>query len=311
MIYEYALERVKGIKESFDNAMAQAVDSYRDNRIIDIYPTTEVFEIFTSTEGMTGAKNLGISETPPVLDMNDGYSVLIDEKRFGGAIELQENEYRREANDATTKVNLVLIRKRNKLLIANKQLFLVEMFKFLNYAFATTFYAAPDGAALCGTHTWNTPGAPTFANNGTAALSMTAVDNLEELAGAFVDSTNQPMPLDFDTLVVKKGSANARMAKKIFAEGISPIAVADINIYEGSKTIIETPYITSANKNYWFAIASKDPNGNPLKVGIGEYPTLREPIKQNNEAIRTNCTGFWKQGIVNMPYSFYGSNGTT
>jgi hypothetical protein len=311
MMYEYALQRVKGIKKSFDNAMANAIDTYQDNRIVDLYPTTEVFEIFTSSEGMSGAKNLSNGETPPVLDLNDGYSVMIEEKRWGGAIELLENEYRREANDVSTKVKTALIRKRNKLLVANKSLFLSEMFKFLNYAFATTFYAAPDGAALCGTHTWNTPGAPTFANNATAALSMTAVDTLEEYAGAFVDPAGNPMPLDFDTIVVKKGSANFRLAKQLFAEGISPTKIADINIYEGEKTIIATPYITTANKNYWFAIASNDPNGNPLKIGIGEYPTLREPIKQNNEAIRSNCTGFWKQGIVNMPYAFYGSNGTT
>jgi hypothetical protein len=311
MLFEYANERVKGIKESFDNAMALAIDAYRDNRIVDLYPTTEVFEIYTSTEGMSGAKNLAAAEKPPVLTMNDGYSVMIYEQRFGGGIELLEAEYKREANDVTTKVDAVLIRKRNHLLIANKQLFLDNMFQFLNYAFATTYYAAPDGAALCGTHTWNTPGAPTFANNGTAALSVSAIDALDEYGGAFVDSTNHPMPMDFDTIVVKKGSANARWAKRIFAEGISPIAVADINIYEGTKTIIETPYITSANKNYWFAIASKDPNGNPLKMGIGLYPTLNEPIRELNEAILTNCTGFWKQGIVNMPYAFYGSNGTT
>lgn len=307
MTYEYALQKVKGIKKSFDNALANAIDSYRDNRIVDLYPTTEVFEIFTSTEGMSGAKELGDAETPPILDLLDGYSVQIEEKRFGGAIELLEKEYRREEPDTSTKVGVALKRKRNKLLIANKQLFLKEMFKFLNYAFATTYYAAPDGAALCGTHTWKS--GLTFANNSTAKLTMTAIDDLEEYGGAMTDAAGTEMPMDFDTIVVKKGSANAREAKKLFAEGIKPVAVADINIYEGSKTIIETPYITTANKNYWFAFASQDPNGNPLKIGIGEYPTLREPIRQNNEAIRTNCTGFWKQGIVNIPYAVYGSTG--
>jgi len=307
MTYEYALQKVKGIKKSFDNAMANAIDQYRDNRIVDLYPTTEVFEIFTSTEGMTGAKELSNSETPPVLTLQDGYSVQIEEKRFGGAIELDEEEYRREANDSSTKVQTSLIRKRNKLLIANKNLFLTEMFKFLNYAFATTYFAAPDAAALGATHTWKS--GETFANNGTAKLTSSAIDTLEEYGGAMTDGAGVPMPLDFDTIVVKKGSANEREAIKLFSYGIKPVAVADINIYEGSKTIVSTPYITTANKNYWFAIASKDPNGNPLKIGIGEYPTLREPIKQNNEAIRTNCTGFWKQGIVNMPYSIYASTG--
>ena len=307
MTYEYALQKVKGIKKSFDNAMANAIDQYRDNRIVDLYPTTEVFEIYTSTEGMSGVKELSNSETPPVLTLQDGYSVQITEKRFGGAIELDEEEYRREANDSSTKVQTALIRKRNKLMIAAKNYFLEEMFKFLNYAFATTYYAAPDAAALCATHTWKS--GTTFANNVTSKISQTAIDTLEEYGGAMVDAAGVPMPLDFDTIVVKKGSANEREALKLFAYGIKPTAVADINIYEGSKTIVSTPYITTANKNYWFAFASKDPNGNPLKIGIGEYPTLREPIKQNNEAIRTNCTFFFKQGIVNVPYSIYGSTG--
>lgn len=308
MQYEYALQRVKGIKKSFDNAMDMKIKSYMDNRIVDIYPTTEVFEIFTSTEGMTGAKELSNAETPPTLDLQDGYSVQIEEKRFGGAIELLENEYRREETDMTMKVNQALKRKRNKLLVANTHLFLTEMFKFLNYAFATTYFVAPDGAALSGTHTWKS--GTTFTNKGTAALSQDAVDAVVEYGGDFKDAAGVPMPIDFDTIIVKKGSANARFAKRQFAMGISPIHVADINIYEGEYTIIETPYITSANKNYWFMRASQNPDGNSLKIGVGEMPTLREPIRQNNEAIRTNCTGFWKQGVTNMPYDWYGSDGT-
>lgn len=308
MTYEYALQRVKGIKKSFDNAMVNAIDKYKDNRIIDIYPNTEAFSIFTSTEGMSGSKKLGPAETPPVLSLQDGYSVQIEENRFGGAIELLENEYRREANDGSTKVATALKRKRNGLLIDNKQLFLREMFKFLNYAFVTTAYAAPDGKALfADDHAW--AGGGTFDNKGTSKLSISAIDALEEYGGAFINPDGKENPLDFDTIIVKKGSENSIIAKKLFANGISPIHVADINIYEGSKTIIETPYISYANRNNWFARASQDPNGNPLQVGVGEYPTLREPIKQNNEAIRTNCTGFWLQGIVNMPYSWFGSTG--
>jgi hypothetical protein len=309
MLYEYALQRVKGIKKSYDNAQSMKIMQYKDNRIVDLYPTTEVFEIFTSTEGMTGAKELSNSETPPTLDLQDGYSVQIQEKRFGGAIELLENEYRREANDATTKVDVALKRKRNKLLVANTQLFLTEMFRLLNDGFGTSYYLAPDGAAAFATHTWKS--GTTFANNGTAILSQDAVDTVVEYGGDFKDATGTPMPLDFDTIIVKKGSANARTAKRLFAMGISPIHVADINIYEGEFTIIETPYITTANKNYWFMRASQNPEGNSFKIGIGEMPTLREPIKQNNEAIRTNCTGFWKEGITNMPFDWFGSNGTT
>ncbi len=309
MLYEYALQRVKGISESFDNALAKKIDSYKDNRIVDLYTTTQVFEIFTSTEGMDGAKELSSDETPPLLDINDGFSVIIEENRFGGAIELKEAEYRREQNDVTTKVDAVLKKKRNKLLIANKALFLRGMFQFLNEAFSgTAKYKAPDGVELCGVHSWKTAGAASWTNKGTAKFSEAAVDAILEYGGAFVDSANNPMIIDFDTFIFKKGSAAAKLARQLFAQNITPTKVADINIYEGEFTIIETPYIT--NKLNWFARDSKDENGNPLKIGVGEYPTLRDPIRQNNEAIRVNCTGFWKQGIVNMPYSWYGSDGS-
>jgi len=306
---EFALQAVKGIKKSFDNGVKGSIDQYMDNKIIDIYQTDEVFEIFTSTEGMSGAKELSDRETPPVLALEDGYSVQIQEKRFGGAIEVYESKYKRWQKDSTLKVDAYLMRERDALMRTVKHLWLTNSFQFLNYAFATTYYAAPDTAALCGTHTWQTDGADTWANNVTAALSMGAVETLEEYGGAFKLADGKEYPMDFDVIIVKKGSQNEREAVKIFAKEIKPTAVADINIYEGTKTIVATPMITSANKNYWFARASKEDN--PLKVGIGQYPSLQEPIRQNNEAIRTNVTGFWKQGIVNMPYSWYGSNGTT
>lgn len=312
MLYEYALQRVKGLKKSFDNAADDKIRGYMNMRMFDFYTTTEVFEKFTSTEGLSGSQKLGETETPPTLTMEDGYSVQIEEERFGGAIELTEAEYRRESNDNTTKVDTVLKRKRNQLLVDNINLFLTNVFKFLNYAFSSTSdYLAPDSVELCGVHSWNTDGASTFDNGVTAALDEagTAIDTAMEFGGAFQDAHGRPMPISYDTIIVKKGSAASRVAKKLFAFGISPIAVEDINIYEGELTIIETPYITSTNKAYWFLRDSKMPLGNSCVVGIGEFPTLREPIKQNNEAIRTNATGFWKQGIVNLPFDWYGSTG--
>ena len=90
---------------------------------------------------------------------------------------------------------------------------------------------------------------------------------------------------------------------------IQPVAVNDINIYEGEFRIISTPYITTTNKSYWFM---KDSSyDNPVKFGITEMPSMK-PVKiDDNEAYRSNVTGFWKKGIVNMPFNWYGSNGTT
>jgi len=305
MQYEVALQRVKGIKKSFDNAAQKSILKYKDNRIIDLYETSEVFEIFTSSEGASGSKKLSGSETPPLVSLQDGYSVQIEEERFGGGIELTETEYAREAPDTSMKVNIALQRKRNALLVDNYNLFLTNMFLLLNDGFDGTYYQAPDTAAIFATHTWAAGG--TFANNSTDALDEDAVDAVVLHGGEFTDPQGVPMPIDFDTIIVKKGSPNAKFAKQQFAMGISPVSVADINIYYGEYTIIETPYITT--RANWFMRASNFVQGNSLKVGIGVFPKLNDPIKQNNEAIRTNCTGFYKEGCVNMPMDWYGSTG--
>jgi len=304
---EFALQAVKGIKLSFDNGMSNKLDQMMDNRIVDMYPTDEVFEIFTSTEGMSGAKKLARRETPPVLNLQDGYSIQIQENSFGGAIEVPFEDYQRWQKDSTLKVDAYLKRQRNELMATNTQLFLDEAFLFLNYAFATTYYAAPDTAALIGTHTWKTPGADTFSNAATKALSQSAIEDMEEYGGRVKLADGKEFPVDFDMIIVKTGSQNEREAKKLFAKDIKPTQIADINIYQGTKTIISTPRISYANRNYWFARSSKMENS--LKIGIGMKPTLQPPLRGENEAIRTNCIGIWKQGIVNMPLDWYGSTG--
>ncbi|NTU73675.1 hypothetical protein HGB07_05940, partial [Candidatus Roizmanbacteria bacterium] len=149
---EFALQAIKGIAYSFDNGMSANLDLYVDNRVIDMYDTDEVFEIFTSTEGMSGAKKLARREAAPILQLEDGYSVQIQENTFGGAIEVPFEDYQRWQKDSTLKVDKYLEIQRNMLMETNKKLFVDEAFMFFNYAFVTTYYAAPDTAAFIGTH---------------------------------------------------------------------------------------------------------------------------------------------------------------
>ncbi len=303
---DYGLQQVKGIAEVFNNASKAKLSEYEDNRIIKIYQTSEVSEIFTSTESMSGIKDLGVFETPPVLTLEDGYSVTLTEKRFGGALLLPEATYRRDGKDNTQKVDNYLMAQRDDLLASTTNYFLTSIFTMLNEAhLSSSVYLAPDGVELCGAHTWAS--GATFDNSATEALDEDAIDTLEEYAGAFTDPAGKPMPLNFDTIIVKKGSDAHRAAIRLFAMGINPTAVNDINIYEGTYTIIATPYITTTNKAYWFARCSNLKNS--VVAGIGEYPTMREPIIESNEAIRSNITGFFKCGIVNMPFDWYGSVG--
>lgn len=276
---------------------------------IQFYNTSEVSEIYTSTEGMNGVEELGELTTPPSLALEDGYLVTITEKRFGGAIIVPEKVYRRDGADRTLKVDQFLQRQRNQLLKTNVQKLVTNAHLMLNEAFlSTSVYLAPDAVEVCGAHTWASGG--TFDNSATANFDIDAYDTAWEYAGAFTDPAGKEMPLNWTHIVVKKGSAAHREAIRLFAKEIKPTAVNDVNIYEGEVTVVETPYITTANKANWF-LMDLSTELSPLAVGVGEYPTMRDPIKESNESIRSNCTGFWKQGVINMPFQVYGSDGTT
>jgi hypothetical protein len=300
---DYVLHAVKGLKESFDNAANAKIMQYKDTRLFQIVNTSEFTESFTSTEGLTGVRELSEHETPDVLNLEEGYTVSFSDKRFGGAIEFTESDSIK-MKDNTVMIDKYLKRKRNALLVDAYQKFLSDIFYLYNNAFnSSATILAPDAVELCGAHTWASGG--TFTNKDTAALDTAAMDTLSAYGGAFTDPEGKPWPIDFDTIVVKKGSAASREARRLFAKDIKPTTIADVNLYQGTMTIIETVYITNAL--HWFAYDSKKEM--PLYVGINKMPSLNEPIRDKNESIRTNCTGFYKVGIINMPFAFYGSTG--
>jgi hypothetical protein len=306
---DYTIQAVKGIRDVFNNAARGYLETFMSLGYIKFYPTSEVSEIYTSNEGMTGVKELGELETPPSLKLEQGYSVTITEKRHGGALIVPEKVYRRDGNDSTWKVDNFLKEQRDQLLITGTQLVATDAHLMLNEAFdSTSDYLAPDSVEVCGSHSWNSGG--TFDNGVTDALDSDSYDTAWEYAGAFTDPAGKEMPLNWTDIVVKKGSAAHREAIKMFAKEITPTAVNDINIYEGELRVVETPYITTANKlNFFLYDLSKQKS--PLAVGMGEYPSLREPMKESDESIRSNMTDFRKQGVINMPFQIYGSTGAT
>lgn len=302
---DYAIQAVKGIREVANNGVQDDLMMYKDNRIFEFAESSEVFEIFTSTEGVNGTIELGDAETPPLLTLEDGYSVTVQEKRFGSGFTINEKTMRRDQGDSTMKVDQFIAENSKQVMKDAVNYFLTEAFLMLNDGFTGSYYLAPDGEAIFATHTWASGG--TFANNVTSVLSESAIDTAEEYAGAFTDASGKPMPLNFDIIVVKKGSAAERTARKLFAESIAPVAIGDINLYQGEKTIVSTPYVTATNKLNWFLRDSRFKN--PLRVKIGQMPTMHEPIRLENEAVRVNVTGFFAVACVNMPFSWYGSTG--
>lgn len=204
MLAEYAIQNVKGIKRSFDNAASNRFLNIKDANLFNMMDSSEVSEIFTSTEGMTGAKELGELETPPTLSLEDGYSVTLTENLVAPSFFLKLNT--RDMKVMLLSRLLSSWREREiSFFLEVVNYFLVETHKMYNEAFSSTSdYLAPDGVEVCGTHTWKSGG--TFDNGVTTVFSESAVDTAMEYAGAFTDPSGKPMPLNFDTIVVKKGS---------------------------------------------------------------------------------------------------------
>lgn len=303
---DFVYQAQKGIKKSFDTGAKVGLDKWAKLPIFNVQNNDEWASIFTTTEGFTGAKELSESEAPPVAALGDGYSTTITKKRFGGAYVLTEDD-REKMGDSSTKVNEFLIRQRNRCLRDNVKKFVTNLHRFLNYAFATTYFAAPDTAALCATHTWAS--GETFVNNGTSAFSEAALKTALEAISQIADGVGEEMQIDPNVIVVRKNSPAEWAARQLLAEHIVPTSVGDVNIFEGSMTIIATPHITYANQNYWFLFDTSVPEDGALYAGIGKYPAFTEPKIQNNEDILQNVTGYWQQGIVNMPTMIYGSTG--
>lgn len=301
----YLLQDVKGIKESFDNSSRIAIMSYAGLSPFMIEETDQYSEIFTSIESISGTRALAENETPDINNLQDGYSVTLSDVRYGNGIEITETD-QRKFKDGSVKVDTYLIRQRDNLLRDIQNNFITGIHGVYNDAFAGATYTAPDGVALLGSHSWNTSGSTAWDNSATAALSSTAVDTAMAFGGAFLDGSGKPFPQTYDTIFVKLGGSASREAKKLFAKEIRPTAVNDVNIYQGEFTIVESPYITSSTA--WFMLDTKRYDI-PVYAGIGIMPHLNDPIVQNNQAIRTNATGFWKIGINNMPFNLYGSTG--
>ena len=304
---DHILAEVKGVKKSFDDATQIMLSAYMDMPYVVVENNDQFSEIYNSTESLGGTIALAENETPPVNNLQEGYEVTLTDVRYGNAIEITETD-QRKFKDGSTMVDTYLIRQRDRLLKNIKQKFVTTLHAPFNDAFTGATYVAPDGVALAGVHSWNTAGAATWDNGVTAALSATAVDAAVKFGGAFVDAAGDPFPQTYKYILVKLGSSAATTAKKLFAENIVPATVGDVNLYVGEYTIIETPYLTSDTA--WFML-DDSMEESPVYVGIGEFPSMNAPIVQNNEAIRTNVTGFWKVGIRNMPFNLYCSDGTS
>ena len=303
--YNYSNQDTKGLKESFDNMTPISMMAYSSLPVFSIESTDQFSEIFASTENISGTRATAEHETPDVNSLEDGYKVTLTNVRYTNAIEVTSTD-KEKFRDGSVKVDTYLMRQSSALLRDIQNFFVQQMHDLYNNGFVTTYDAAPDTAALFGSHSWNTAGSTAWDNSATAALTSSSVDTAAAFGGAFKDGSGKPMPQSYDTIFVKLGGSASREAKKLFAENISPTAVNDVNIYQGEYRIVESPYITSSTA--WFMMDTKQ-YPSAVYAGISKYPTMAAPLEQNNMADRFNVEGFWKKGINNLPFNLYGSTG--
>lgn len=299
---------VKGVRKVIDLRTKLDIDNLVALPYLGVERTNEFVKIINSYEGMGGTRELTDDEEPDTNALIEGYQTETEPKRWGNSIIVNETQQIKMKDD-TMKVRDFLLKQANSLMIDNKSRLAVLSHAVLNDALTGTTYQAPDSVALCGTHSWNTTGADTFTNSATAKLTISAWDAVEAYAGAFKSADGKPDPKNFNGIVVAKGGAASRLAIKMFAEKISPVAIGDINMYQGSVTIFEDPYITDTNA--WLA-ADLDlikRIGNPVSTFINKDPIMNEPIIEKNRAVSTSVTWYANTSIVALPTAWYGSTG--
>jgi len=317
-VQEFNTTFTKAIVKHFDNQSKEAIKNSAMNKIFQVEDTTEYTESFISTEGVTLPTYVDESETPDTNKIGKGYKVTFDGAEFAHNV-IISYKARKKVQDKTEKVIDIINKQKNGAIIAMNSFLEIETHKLLNQAFSSTSYLAPDAQVLCyGTHVWNSTGR-TFSNLlSSSALDLSVVDEVEKVGGAFVDSHGTNMPLNFKTIVVKKGGKAAQAAKRIFGfnrkmdvkDQYRPTTIGNIDIYVGEYTIIETPWLTS-NTAYFF-VADRQMLGieNPLFVNFIERPQIQgDATLQKNLDFMYSVAGSFKFGCRNMPITLLGSPG--
>lgn len=304
----------KSIKKVFTNMSKEAITNAAYSKIFKVYDTNEYVEAFTSDEGIDDFAALAESQDLVGSTLGEGYKTTLSSEEFGKSLTISHRMILR-AKDDTVKLAKLIAPKEQKLIYAANRFIEKRAHALLLNAFSTdtTPTLAPDGLSLINdAHTWNST-TETFDNDLDAIdFSAAAWDTVQKTGGEAVGAqgTGDVWTKNYDTIVVMKGSANARTARRLFGKGTALYSPdqSNINIYETDNVrIIETPYFQSA-PNRWFALASGEDN--PLVVKFIERPTLHEKQVQTNMDVVYPCTMSFEAGVVNMPLGILGSTGS-
>ena len=298
----------KDLTDSFAQYSTEANDMSSYNRLFEVWDTDEYTEIFTSFQWFDNPTYIDEAEEIKQWKREEWYKTSIEAKEFAIANTITK-KFRIKAKDDTTKLSKIANTNMETQLLSMNNFIETETHSMLNNAFTTAL--APDWNPIIWSHSWWPKTTATFNNQITWNLDLDtdAVDFLQAYAWNFEDAQGKKMPLNFDTLYLKKWGSAHIAAMKLFAPKwtIVPTTVWEINIYEWEFTIVATPYLTSSTA-YFFYDSSKM---NPLFVNFNQRPSLEDrEVNAKNADWIYNAIWSFKFWVRDLPYAYLWSDGT-
>jgi hypothetical protein len=295
----------RDIQKNYTDHSREAMENSAFSKIFEVRNTNEYTTNITSTESMKRPTWLTESQEPVTNRLEKGFKVTLVAQKFGQKLVISEHA-REKAKDNMEKLAEHIATEMETATIGTYDFMEQEAHRVLNFATTSTYYVSPDGQPMISAnHLWNSTGATWSNLMASAPLTASVVDAAAAYGGAFVDAEDKPLPLNFDTIVVKKGGAASRAAKKLFGIGTSnqymATTIGGVNIYFGEMTIIETPYLTNGNAYFFLDMSGK--YGNPFLFDIVKAPTVADIIAESNGDYVYPYSAFIKIGIQKQPFT--------
>lgn len=295
----------RDIQENFSEYSREAIENSAMSQIFEVRNSSEYTRNVTSTESIKRPSWLAESQEPPSVRLEKGYKATFVSRRFGEKIVISEDA-RTKAGDSMENLAEHINEEMSAAVAGTYDFMEEEAHRILNNSTNTTFYASPDGQALISAnHVWNSTGLTWSNLQASAPLSAATVDAAMAYGGAFTDAEGKPMPINFTHIVVKKGGAASRAAKKLFGINTSnqfmATTIGGVNIYFGELTIVETPYLDNGNEYFFMDLSGKF--GNPLMFDIIKAPTAGELIAESNGDYVYPYSAYVNIGIQKLPFT--------
>lgn len=311
-IGEFNADFAKSIKEHFDNQSWEAVVNSAYSKIFDVSDTTEYTASYISTEGVDLPDYFDEGEPLKNSSIGKGYKVTYDSAEFGHKMAITKKA-RLKVGDSTEKVAEIANKQKNAAIIAMNTFLEKEMCALLDYTNASNAsykILSPDLKPLASaTHTWNSTGT-TFDNDfGTDPIDIDHAADVVSYGASFVDSHGTAMPLNFNTIFVKKGGTASRQARSVYSSRNAQwqyqvTSIGDINLYAGEVNVVEIPWMSSGNDYVYMADIEGMNIENPLFCEFVQRPQAEGVFKENdNLTWEMPYSASFKYGVKNLPFT--------